>query len=426
MSNYLVRGGSPLIGKISVHGAKNSILPVLAAALLNKTSEQIRLKKVPALYDVKAMIQILTSLGAKVTHDGEDLLLQTANVSSHHVSKALMEEMRSSIFLLGPLLGRLGRAKIYYPGGCKIGKRPIDLHIEGLGALGATFNKKKREYITARGELRGGRFELKYPSVGATENLMMAAVTAKGDSVICNAAREPEIVDLQNFLNTLGAKIEGAGGPVIIIKGVSSLHGGTYTVFPDRIVAGTFLLAAAITRGNVIVEGVIPAHLQPLLGLLEEAGASVKVSGSVVGVSAGRLKAIPRVETKPYPGFPTDLQPPLLACLTLARGNSNMIEHVFTGRFHHVPELQKMGARITVNEQQAVISGVAALKGAAVTASDLRAGAALVLAALAARGESTIQGIRHIERGYERLPEALRSLGAKIYQVEESPKEAVF
>lgn len=424
MSKYIVRGGLPLAGKIKVHGAKNSILPVLAASLLNKTGEQIRLEKVPALYDVRAMISILSGLGAQVDRDGEDLLLQTANVDCYHVPDALMREMRSSIFLMGPLLGRLGRARLCYPGGCAIGIRPINLHIEGLRALGAVIEEKDG-YIEARGQLRGGEVDLAYPSVGATENLILAAATAQGETIIRNAACEPEIVDLQKFLNILGANIKGAGSPVIKIKGVPGLHGGSFRVFPDRIVAGTYLLAAAITGGSVTVEEVIPEHLQALLRLLRQAGVSVMVAGSSVTVSGGRLKAISRVETKPYPGFPTDLQPPLVACLTLASGSSTMIEHVFKGRFHHVAELRKMGARISVHGHRAVISGVPLLKGAVVRATDLRAGAALVLAALAARGESQILGIKHIERGYDRLPEALRSLGARIFRVDGVEKEAI-
>jgi len=424
VSKYIVRGGLPLAGKIKVHGAKNSILPVLAASLLNKTGEQIRLEKVPALYDVRAMISILSGLGAQVDRDGEDLLLRTANVDCYHVPDALMREMRSSIFLMGPLLGRLGRARLCYPGGCAIGIRPINLHIEGLRALGAVIEEKDG-YIEARGQLRGGEVDLAYPSVGATENLILAAATAQGETIIRNAACEPEIVDLQKFLNILGANIKGAGSPVIKIKGVPGLHGGSFRVFPDRIVAGTYLLAAAITGGSVTVEEVIPEHLQALLRLLRQAGVSVMVAGSSVTVSGGRLKAISRVETKPYPGFPTDLQPPLVACLTLASGSSTMIEHVFKGRFHHVAELRKMGARISVHGHRAVISGVPLLKGAVVRATDLRAGAALVLAALAARGESQILGIKHIERGYDRLPEALRSLGARIFRVDGVETEAI-
>lgn len=426
MGEYRVEGGLPLAGRVRIHGAKNSILPVLAASLLNRSGERIRLKRVPALYDVQAMISILTGLGAQIEKEGEDLLLRTDRIDHYHVPEALMREMRSSIFLMGPLLGRMGRAQLYYPGGCAIGMRPINLHLDGLRALGAVIEERD-EYIEARGRLRGGEIYLAYPSVGATENLILAAVTARGNTVIRNAAREPEIVDLQNFLNTLGAGVEGAGNPLIRIRGVRNLGGGSYSVFPDRIVAGTFLLAAAITGGSVTVENVIPLHLKALLGLLEKAGARVKVSGSTISAAAaGGLKAIPRVATGPYPGFPTDLQAPLMACLTLARGGSTLIEHVFKGRFHHVPELRRMGAQISLRGHRAVIDGVPSLKGAAVRAADLRAGAALVLAALAAKGESRIAGVHHIERGYEDLPGALRSLGAHIFRRERVEKEALF
>ncbi len=425
MGEYRVRGGLPLAGRVRIHGAKNSILPVLAASLLNRTDEQIRLKKVPALYDVQAMISILIGLGAQIEKEGEDLLVRTDRIDRYHVPEALMREMRSSIFLMGPLLGRMGRAQLYYPGGCAIGMRPINLHLEGLRALGAVI-EERNEYIEARGRLRGGEIDLAYPSVGATENLILAAVNARGNTVIRNAAREPEIIDLQNFLNTLGARVEGAGSPLVRIRGVRELGGGSYSVFPDRIVAGTFLFAAAITGGSVTVENVLPQHLKALLGLLEGAGVRVKISESDVSVTAGRLRAIPRVVTGPYPGFPTDLQAPLLACLTLARGSSTVIEHVFKGRFHHVPELRRMGAQISLRGHRAVIDGVASLKGAAVRAADLRAGAALVLAALAAKGESRIAGVHHIERGYEELPGALRSLGADICRSKGVHKEAVF
>ena len=426
MGEYRVQGGLPLAGRVRIHGAKNSILPVLAASLLNRTGEQIRLRKVPELYDVQAMISILTGLGAQIEKEGEDLLLRTDRIDRYHVPEALMREMRSSIFLMGPLLARMGRAQLYYPGGCAIGMRPINLHLDGLRALGAVITERD-DYIEARGRLRGGEIDLAYPSVGATENLILAAVTAQGHTVIRNAAREPEIMDLQNFLNTLGADVEGAGSPLVRIRGVRELGGGSYSVFPDRIVAGTFLLAAAITGGSITVESVIPLHFKSLLRLLKQAGAQVEVSEKEVTVSTGGgLRAIPRVTTGPYPGFPTDLQAPLLACLTLARGSSTMIEHVFKDRFHHVPELRKMGAQISLRGHRAVVDGVPLLKGAPVRAADLRAGAALVLAALAAKGESRIAGVHHIERGYEELPGALRSLGADIVRREGAQKEAVF
>lgn len=424
MENFRVQGGLPLAGTIEVHGAKNSILPVLAASLLNRSSEEIRLQRVPMLDDVGAMVSILVRLGARVERRGEDLLLGTAEVDCYHVPDELMREMRSSIFLMGPLLGRMGRARISYPGGCAIGIRPINLHLEGLQALGAIIEEKDG-YVEARGRLRGGEVTLAYPSVGATENLMLASVSARGDTVIRNAACEPEIIDLQNFLNHLGAEIGGAGSAEIRIRGGRRLHGGSYRVFPDRIVAGTYLLAAAITRGCITVEEIIPEHLVSLVELLRKAGAAVEVGPHSITVSAAeRLRAIPRVKTGPYPAFPTDLQPQLLACLTLARGSSSIVEHVFKDRFHHVPELQKMGAQIDLSGHRAVIRGVDRLTGTLVQATDLRAGAALVIAALAAGGSSRILGVEHIERGYDRLPESLARLGARIAREKGARREA--
>ncbi|HHW74046.1 MAG TPA: UDP-N-acetylglucosamine 1-carboxyvinyltransferase [Firmicutes bacterium] len=423
MAKYLVQGGLPLAGTTGVHGAKNSILPVLAGSLLNQSTEEIRLKRVPMLGDVRAMVSILTRLGARVGYDGSDLLINTADLNCYHVPDILMREMRSSIFLMGPLLGRLGRVQICYPGGCAIGDRPINLHLEGLGKLGATV-KEKDGYIEARGRLRGGEVGLTYPSVGATENLMLAAVSARGDTVIYNAACEPEIVDLQNFLNTIGANISGAGTPRIRIRGGCDLHGGTYRVFPDRIVTGTLLLAGVITRGSITVTGVIPEHLTALLELLREAGVTVEVNGNAITVeAAGPLKAIPRVVTGPYPGFPTDLQPQFLACLALAQGESNVVERVFESRFHHIPELCKMGAQIELSGPQARLRGVDRFKGAVVRATDLRAGAALVMAALAAAGNSEILEVKHIERGYDQLPETFAALGARITREEGARRE---
>lgn len=424
MAKYLVQGGLPLAGTARVHGAKNSILPVLAGSLLNGSKEKIRLKEVPLLGDVRAMLSILTRLGAQVDREGADLLLQTGALDCYHVPDVLMREMRSSIFLMGPLLGRLGRVRICYPGGCAIGKRPINLHLEGLQRLGAIIEERDG-YIEARGRLRGSEVPLVYPSVGATENLMLAAVCARGETVIQNAACEPEIVDLQNFLNSIGARISGAGSPMIKIRGGTELRGGSYRVFPDRIVAGTFLLAAAVTRGTVTVEESVPEHLAVLTGFLERAGAAVAVNGSAVTVSAaGRLKGLSGVETGPYPGFPTDLQPQLLACLALAEGDSTITERVFNTRFHHLPELRKMGAKIELHGHRAAIRGVGGLNGAVVRATDLRAGAALVLAALAAAGESEILEIKHIERGYDRFPETLAGMGARISREEAVREEA--
>lgn len=406
-------------GRVKVHGAKNSILPILAASLLNRSSEPIRLVKAPKLLDVQGMLQILKKLGATITLEGDDILLRTDQVDCYHVPDYLMQEMRSSIFLIGPLLGRLSKAKMSYPGGCAIGNRPIDLHLHGLQALGAII-EEKGGYINARGILKGAEVSLSYPSVGATENLMMAGVLARGKTVIRNAAREPEIVDLQNFLNMLGAQIRGAGSEVITVTGVPEVGGGRYRVFHDRIVAGTFMMAAAVTHGAVTVEDVLPGHQAALIRLLEEAGVEVETGDNWITVRGGPFTAVSLVEIEPFPGFPTDLQPQLVAMLALARGRSVVVENVFSKRFRHVTELNKMGARITLRDNRAEIQGVRHLRGAVVEATDLRAGAALVLAGLAARGNTVIYGRKFIERGYENLHGILNSLGAQVEPINRS------
>ncbi len=416
MDGFVIQGGLALEGKVKVHGAKNSILPVLAASLLNRSREPIRLVKVPDLHDVKAMLKILTRLGAVVTADGEDIILRTDQVDCFHIPEQLMREMRSSIFLMGPLLGRLGKASMCYPGGCAIGNRPIDLHLQGLQALGAIIEEKDG-FINARGKLKGGEVYLSYPSVGATENLIMAGVLARGKTVIHNAAREPEIIDLQNFLNTIGAQVEGAGSSTVTVTGVPEVGGGCYRVYPDRIVAGTYMIAAVITGGTVTVEEIIPGHLEAVTGLLLEAGISVESGDNWITVHGGPARAVSRVEIYPYPGIPTDLQPPLMTMLSLARGKSLVVENVFPRRFRHVAGLNKMGARISLQGNRALIQGVTRLRGAAVEATDLRAGAALVLAGLAARGETVVYGRQYIERGYENLDLVLNSLGARVEPV---------
>ena len=414
MDKLVIQGGHPLRGKLKVHGAKNSILPVLAASLLNCSRAEIHLKEVPAINDVRSMLQILSSLGVCIHYSGKDIFLRTDRVERYHVPDGLMREMRSGIFLIGPLLARLGRARICYPGGCAIGPRPINLHLRGLQALGATV-KEWGNYIELAGRLIGRELSLDYPSVGATENLMLAAVLARGRTVIRNAAREPEIVDLQNFLNMLGAKVGGAGTETVTIVGVSALGGGCYRVFPDRIATGTFLLAAAVTRGEVLLEGVIPEHSGALIRILRECNVEVETGEHCIFVRGPEtLKALPLVRTEPYPGFPTDLQAPLMVLLTLAGGTSTIAENIFRERFRHVAALNRLGAHIAVEGGIAVVKGVPFLHGAKMEATDLRAGASLVLAALAARGESEISGIHHIDRGYEKLSETLQGLGARI------------
>lgn len=412
MERIVIAGGHPLRGRVRIGGAKNAALPIIGATLL--TAERCVIHDLPELTDVEVMFHILRNLGAEVSRTGGGCSIQAGDLSSQTVPEALMREMRSSIIVMGALLGRFGRAKVSQPGGCAIGTRPIDLHLKGLKELGATI-KEQHGYITAVAHrLRGAAIHLDYPSVGATENLMMAATLAEGQTTISNAAKEPEIVDLQNFLNSMGANVKGAGTDTVRVEGVSSLHGAEHTIIPDRIVAGTYLLAGAITGGEVTVQNVIPEHLESLLAKLREMGAGVAVAEDQITVAGGRLQAIESLRTLPYPGFPTDLQAPMMALLCLAEGTSIVTETVFESRFKHVDELRRMNANIKVNERTAVIKGVPALTSANVTATDLRAGAALVLAALAADGLTVIDEAHHIYRGYEHLQDSLNALGARI------------
>lgn len=416
MERIVIAGGRPLSGKVRIGGAKNAALPILGATLLTESPCLVR--DIPNLTDVEVMRSILQHLGAKVEVAGDSTTVEAATLSSLTVPEHLMREMRSSIIVMGALLTRFGTVKVSQPGGCDIGSRPIDLHIKGLKELGAQISEK-HGYITATcTRLHGASIHLDFPSVGATQNLMMAATLADGLTVITNAAKEPEIVDLQNFINSLGANIKGAGTDTIRIEGVEKLHGTDYTVIPDRIVAGTYLLAGAITGGNVTVENVIPEHLESLLAKLREMGIQVDTTGDSVTVRAENpLKAIDSLRTLPYPGFPTDLQAPMMALLCLANGTSIVTETVFESRFKHVNELRRMGANIKVNERTAIIKGVAALSSTNVAATDLRAGAALVLAALAADGITVINDVHHIYRGYIDLDENLRALNARIERI---------
>lgn len=412
MERIVIAGGRPLQGKIRVGGAKNAALPILAATLL--TPEPCLIRSLPALTDVDVMGSILRNLGVRVNSTPEGCMVTAASLTSQTIPEYLMREMRSSIIVMGALIGRFGRAKVSQPGGCDIGSRPIDLHLKGLREFGVTI-KEQHGYITAHAnKLRGASIHLDYPSVGATENLMMAASLASGRSTISNAAKEPEIVDLQNFLNAMGANVKGAGTDTIRVEGVPKLHGAEHTIIPDRIIAGTYLLAGAITGGQVTVENVIPEHLESLLAKLREMGAEVLVKEDAITVGATtRLQAIESLRTLPYPGFPTDLQAPMMALLCLADGTSIVTETVFESRFKHVDELRRMGANIKVNERTAVIRGVPNLTSANVTATDLRAGAALILAALAAEGLTVIDHVHHIYRGYEHLQENLAAIGAR-------------
>ncbi|HWJ03536.1 MAG TPA: UDP-N-acetylglucosamine 1-carboxyvinyltransferase [Verrucomicrobiae bacterium] len=411
---YVIAGRNRLEGQVRVSGAKNSTLPLIAASILNENP--CVLEDVPQIEDVRIMTEVLAHLGCKVKWDGNTLSIQNGGLNVTEGSE-LMRKMRASNLVLGPLLGRFGQAKIHYPGGCNIGDRPMDQHLKGLRLMGAEISEKGG-FLTARAKkLRGADIHLDVPSVGATENLMMAAVLADGTTLIRNAAREPEIIDLQNFLNSMGAKIRGAGLDVLRIDGVNVLHESTHTVIPDRIEAGTFLVAGAITGGNIEVTNVIPEHLEPVTAKLKEAGAEVAIGNDSIRVRVGkRLNAVD-IRTLPYPGFPTDMQPQMMALLATANGTSIISESIFDKRFQHVDELRRMGVKVKVDSRVAVIQGVEILDGAFVEATDLRAGAALVLAGLAAEDATIVECITHIDRGYENLDLKLRSLGAKITRI---------
>ena len=411
MEKFIVRGEVQLKGSIAISGAKNAALPVMAATLLCSGTSII--DNVPLLRDIAIMQEILTLLGARVTRQGTSLLIDTSGVNKAEIPENLMREMRASVFLMGPLLGRFRQVRLSYPGGCAIGPRPINLHIKALEKIGATVTESFGYISTAAADLTGGEIHLDFPSVGATENAMMAAALARGTTVIRNAAREPEVVDLQQFLNRMGARIGGAGTDTIRIDGVNVLKPAEYTIIPDRIEAGTFLLAGAMTQGDVTVEAVCPEHLFPVIDKLQEMGASVACGTSSVRIRAGDLRGVD-IKTLPYPGFPTDLQAPMLSMLSIAKGTSIITETIFENRFKHVDEMSRMGARIKVEGRTAVIRGVPRLTGASVAAPDLRAGAALVLAALSAEGASEIEHVFHIDRGYERFEHKLALLGASV------------
>lgn len=411
MEKFVVTGEVQLTGNIRVGGAKNATLPIMAATLL--CSGVSILHDVPQLSDIRAMQEILALLGAKIVQEGFTLIIDTTGVSKQEIPEHLMREMRASVFLMGPLLGRFRKVRVSYPGGCAIGPRPIDLHIKALEKLGAKV-KESYGYIDAEAaSLNGAEIHFDFPSVGATENAMMAAVMAKGTTIIRNAAREPEIVDLQNFLNKMGAKVIGAGSDTIRIEGVSKLVSAEHTIMPDRIQAGTFLVAGAITQGDVTVENISPEYLFSVTDKLEEIGAHITTANNYIRIRAGELRGVD-IKTLPFPGFPTDLQAPMLSLLTVAKGTSIITETIFENRFKHVDELTRMGAKIKVEGRTAIIRGIPKMTGAIVAAPDLRAGGALVLAALAAQGVSEIEQVYHIDRGYEQLELKLQSLGARI------------
>lgn len=416
MERLLVEKSPPLKGTVRVSGAKNSALPILAACLLG--TEDIILEDVPKLKDIGVMCEVLTSLGAKVEHLSHGVIkINSANVDKFETKYELMSKMRASFLVMGPLLTRLGKTKNSLPGGCAIGTRPIDLHLKGFKAMGANIDIDHGNIYAYTDHLKGDKIYLDFPSVGATENIMMAAVMADGETIIDNAAMEPEIVDLSNFLNKLGADVKGAGTSSIKIKGVKKLGGCNHQIIPDRIEAGTFMVAAAISNGDVVVENVITSHIKPVIAKLKEAGCQViENDDSVRVIGTPNLKAID-IKTMPYPGFPTDMQAQFMALMTLCQGTSVLIETVFENRFMHVDELKRMGADIKIDGRSCIIQGVKTLTGAQVKATDLRAGAALVLAGLLSTGPTEIDNIYHIDRGYEGIEAKFTGLGAKIKRV---------
>lgn len=413
MEKLVIEGGKPLSGTIRIHGAKNAALPILAAGIMAEGTHV--LENIPDLLDIHVMLDILRALGCKAELRGDKVTLNTAPMHSSHIPQELMKQMRSSVFLMGPLLARFGTVQIYQPGGCAIGERKINLHLQGLQALGAVMEEKGNTILCRTEQLKGADIVLDFPSVGATENIMMAAAMAEGTTRIFNAAREPEIVDLQNYLIAMGAKMIGAGTDTITIEGVKKLQPVSYKVISDRIVTGTLMCAAAVTRGSVTLENANPAHLTSVIHVLKRAGVQVVSNGDVIQVTCPtRPKPVERVVTSPHPGFPTDLQPQMMVLLTLADGISIIKETIFDGRFKHVDELSRMGADIHVDLSSAFIRGVPRLYGATVESTDLRAGAALVIAGLAARGTTVVEEVHHIDRGYDRIEVMLGKLGANI------------
>lgn len=413
MGKYIIEGGKRLVGEISVTGAKNSVLPVLAATVINNDTSTVF--NCPNLRDVEVMEQILQSVGCKVNRMDDMIYVDSRPITKIRISEELVREMRSSIILLGAMLARCGEVEISYPGGCEIGPRPIDLHLKALRDLGATIEESHGFLYCKADNLKGCEIQLDYPSVGATENIMMVAIKAKGTTFIRNAAREPEIIDLQNYLNSIGAKIYGAGTSVIRIDGVNSFESVEHTIIPDRIVAGTYMIAAAITGGEVVLKNIEVEHIQSIIAKLREAGCMVYNNCTTLKVIGPRRpNAIETVQTLPFPGFPTDMQAQMMALLSVANGTSIISETVFENRFKHVEELVRMGANIKTVGKVAVIKGVEGLTGAKVSAKDLRGGACLVLSGLRAKGTTEVDNIYHIERGYDGLDKALQSLGADI------------
>lgn len=421
MSHFIIDGGNRLEGVVTISGAKNAALAIIPAVIL--AGESCRIENLPSIEDVRILEQILVRMGAVVEFTPDQgMRIDPRGINTHSVTFEMVSRLRASYYLLGALLGRYGYAEIALPGGCSIGQRPIDQHIKGLRALGAEVVIKGGVVRAQATKLRGAEIYLDVVSVGATINIMLAAVGAEGITIINNAAKEPHVVDVANFLNMMGASVKGAGTDVIRVNGGRKLHGCTYAIIPDQIEAGTFMIAAAATRGDVVINNVIPTHLEAISAKLMESGVRV-IEGDdgrefyIRVTSQSRPRAV-NIKTLPYPGFPTDLQQPMMAFLSTATGNSFIVENIFEERFNHVSELRRMGANITINQRTALIEGVESLSGAPLYASDLRAGAALMVAALMGEGRSELHNIHFIDRGYEFFEHKLKALGAGILRVE--------
>lgn len=425
MGKFLIKGGKKLEGTVKVTCSKNAYLPILAGCILS--NEKIVLHGCPKYADVLNMIKILENLGGKVVPDtlsGEvenncDLIVDCSNLHSNVIPHDLTSVIRSSIFSLGAILGRFKKAKVAHPGGCEIGARPIDLHLKGLKGLNVKVADRYGIINCDGKDMKGGVINLDFPSVGATENIMLAATLTKGISEIINAAKEPEIVDLANFLNILGAKIYGAGTSKIVIEGVKELRGGHYSPIPDRIIAGTYLIAGLMNGGDIQIENFRAEHNGALLEKIKNSSCKLKIKDDILTLKTdGKIKSIHKIETSPYPGFPTDLQAQTLALMTVLKGTSVMTENVFETRFKHIPELVKMGANILVKDRTAIVAGVDKLYGANVNATDLRGGVGLVLAGLVAEGQTTVNHVELIDRGYYKFDDQLNMLGADIRRIE--------
>lgn len=417
MDKIIVTGGNAIHGEVTISGAKNAVLPIIVATLLAEEGISV-LHEVPQLADVETIKEVLESLGAKVTLQDNVMTVDSSAITRYEAPYHYIQKMRASLWIMGPLLARLGRAKISMPGGCAIGTRPIDLHLKGLEALGAVINIDHGDMdAKVDGRLQGAKIYLDFPSVGATEHIMMTATTAAGVTVIENAAEEPEIVDLANFLNSMGANIRGAGTKVIKIEGVEKLHGTTYTIIPDRIEAGSYLIAAAITGGNLLLKNVIIDHIKPVIAKLQECGMEIYEEGNHLRIIGHAPVQSVDIKTLPYPGFPTDMQAQFMALMAVAKGTSVFTETIFENRFMHADELRRMGANIKTDGRSAIVEGVPKLTGCKVKATDLRAGAALIIAALAAEGQTEITELHHIDRGYENLIGKFASIGADIVRI---------